>query len=429
MSAVKKPIDLDDVAFGKALHVKLSPSDAIQTPELLRGRTHQLSEIRQALFSAGRQIFIYGDRGVGKTSLAQTVAFQQQSSERNPILVGCAPNSTCFSIACDIAREAFPTDPRMAKQTKQNGMSLSFKGAGAESKISEEKGDFKLPESLNEAVRLLDYVAQNHSKQTVVVIDEFDQIKNKDEQNMFANLVKQIADKKVGVTLIFCGIGASLDDLFNAHLSAPRYFHPVKLERLSYEARFEIIDSAADHLGITVDDATRWRIPMISDGFPHYIHLVCEKLFWKVYREKNGGRVSGDLFEQALAAAAEALEPELKKPYEKATKKYSNVREPILWAAADGDSFQRPSREIWQSYQRIMEELGEEPIDRTKFNNHMNNMKKTSSGSVLKGSRAGWYEYDEKVVRGYARLRAIQRGILLEREHPSQQKRYGRFDG
>jgi KaiC/GvpD/RAD55 family RecA-like ATPase len=424
-----KPIDLDDVAFGKALHTKLSPSDAIQTPELLRGRADQLSEIRQALFSAGRQIFIYGDRGVGKTSLAQTVAFQHQSSERNPILVGCSPDSTCFSIARDIAREAFPTDPRTAKQTKQNGMSLSFKGVGAETRNSEEKCDFKLPESLNEAIRLLNYVAQNHSGHPVVVVDEFDQISNKNEQIMFANLVKQVADKKVRLVLIFCGIGTSLDDLFNAHLSAPRYFHPVKLERLSYEARFEIVDSAAEHLGITVDNTTRWRIPMISDGFPHYVHLICEKLFWKVYLARNGGHVTGDLFEQALASAAEALEPELKKPYEKATKKYSNVREPILWAATDSDLFQRPSREVWQSYLRIMEELRQPPIDRTKFNSHMNEMKKPASGSILKGSRAGWYEYTEKVVRGYARLRAMQHGILLEREHPLQQKRYGRFVG
>src|SRR5581483_5958397 len=92
------PIDLDQDQFGRELHVKLSPSDAIQTPELLRGRAVQLDEIRQALYSAGRQIFIYGDRGVGKTSLAQTAAFQRQSSDQDPILVACSPSSSCFSI-------------------------------------------------------------------------------------------------------------------------------------------------------------------------------------------------------------------------------------------------------------------------------------------------------------------------------------------
>ena len=104
------------------------------------------------------------------------------------------------------------------------------------------------------------------------------------------------------------------------------------------------------------------------------------------------------------------------------------MREPILWAAADGDLLQRPSREIWQSYLRIMEDLGEKPLERTKFNGHMNSMKKEASGHVLKATRAGWYEYTEKVVRGYSRLKALQRGVLFEREHPSQSKRFGRFD-
>jgi uncharacterized protein len=69
--------------FGIALHRVLSPSHAIQSAELLRGRTEHLAEIRRALYSPGRQVFIYGHRGVGKTSLAQTAAFERQSSERS----------------------------------------------------------------------------------------------------------------------------------------------------------------------------------------------------------------------------------------------------------------------------------------------------------------------------------------------------------
>ena len=169
---------------------------------------------------------------------------------------------------------------------------------------------------------------------------------------------------------------------------------------------------------------------MISDGFPHYVHLIAEKLFWCAYRAKNRGIVTGDLFEEALRDSATALQPELKKPYEKATRKYTTVREPVLWAVADGPELQRQSRDIWQSYQRIVEEmqrlgnLKDEPLNRQKFNAHMNDLKKESSGSVLKGTRSGWYEYNEKVVRGYARLCAMQAGIILEREHPMQRRRY-----
>jgi hypothetical protein len=53
--------------FGNALQTVLSPSRAIQSPEFLRGRAAQLDGIRKACYSAGRQVFIYGYRGVDLT--------------------------------------------------------------------------------------------------------------------------------------------------------------------------------------------------------------------------------------------------------------------------------------------------------------------------------------------------------------------------
>lgn len=410
--------------FAETMHRVLSPSNAIQTVELLHGRSKHLDDIRQALYSPGRQVFIYGDRGVGKTSLAQTAAFQRQSTDGFPIAVSCSAGGSCFELVRDIAQEAFPLDPRTRKTTKQKTFKFMFKGAGKSTKASEEQEAFQLPGSLNEAVQMMHFVASNHSSQCCVIIDEFDQVTDPSEQKMFANLVKQIADKKVPISIIFCGIGSSLDDLFSSHLSTHRYFHTAKLDRLSYDFRLEIIDQAARHVQIDTDETTRWRIAMISDGFPHYVHLVTEKLFWRVYRAENGGRVTGDLFEQALHDAVEGLEAEIKKPYDRAAKKYTNACEPILWAAADGDDLQRPSRDIWQSYLRIMKDLRSPPLDKPKFNAQMNNLKKEASGKILTATRAGWYEYTEKVVRGYARLKALQSGIILEKEHPLQQKRF-----
>ena len=43
--------------------------------------------------SKGRNIFIFGERGVGKTSLAKTAANQYQSSDREFIDVSCAPDT------------------------------------------------------------------------------------------------------------------------------------------------------------------------------------------------------------------------------------------------------------------------------------------------------------------------------------------------
>lgn len=168
------------------------------------------------------------------------------------------------------------------------------------------------------------------------------------------------------------------------------------------------------------------RIARISDGFPHYVHLLCEKLFWLVYEETDDGIVTPDLFERALIRASEDMEPQLKMPYERATRKYTNYYEEILWAVADHHQLQRPTTEIFESYLRIMRTLKREPLEKKKFYTRMNNLKKESHGNILMGSRAGWYEYREKMLRGYARLRAEQSGVTLDIEHPLQQRRINR---
>jgi len=57
---------------------------------------------------------------------------------------------------------------------------------------------------------------------------------------------------------------------------------PIELERLSHDARWEIIEAARD-LDVSVDREYLIRIGQISDGFPYYVHLISEKMFWEVF--------------------------------------------------------------------------------------------------------------------------------------------------
>ena len=217
----------------------------------------------------------------------------------------------------------------------------------------------------------------------------------------------------------------------SAHGSADRYFHTVGLGQLPWEARFEIVTQAADALGIEIDDHTVKRIARISDGFPHYVHFLSEKLFWRVHEAENGGRVTGALFEEAMSDASREMDMKLRAPYETATQKYNNDYEEILWAVADGHELRKRSADIFNSYNRIMKEIiskaPEESkivaLEREKFNQRINALKQASHASILTGSRAGWYEFTEKVVRGYVRLRAEQKGVQLEVDHPAVPRR------
>jgi Cdc6-like AAA superfamily ATPase len=413
--------------FGKLLDMVLSPSRPLQSEEFLRGRAEQLDGIRKALYAGGRHVLIHGFRGVGKSSLAQTAAFSL-STKSDPILLGCDQSNGFTSIIRDLIEEVAGRRPGLEKVIREGSLGFNLGGFLGTGKITEQEGVAPPPSSVNEAVRVVALLADKIEGDLVVVIDEFDQVKDQQEQENFANFVKQVSDKHIPARFIFCGIGDSVDALMSAHGSADRYFHTVSLDRLPYDARLEIIAGAADRLGVEIDDTTQYRIAKISDGFPHYVHLISEKLFWRVFEAENGGKVTGELFEKAMSDASDAMEMKLKQPYETATRKYTNDYETVLFAVADGHELQRRSTDIYQSYQRIMTRLGKSPLPRDKFNNRMNNLKQSSYAGILTANRAGWYEFAEKVVRGYARLRAEQAGVDLEIDHPAAKRRLG-WDG
>lgn len=325
----------------------------------------------------------------------------------------------------DLFNEALNINPTIAAVVRNKGLSFNKLGIslGDQSTVREEQ--ISEPGSINEAVRLVSFLGDTYTANPVFVIDEFDQLEGEQEQEHFASFIKQVSDRHVSARFIFCGIGESVQSLMAAHGSVDRYFHTVNLGQLPYEARNEIVMIAADKLGISIDETSVYRIARISDGFPHYVHLLSEKLFWRVFEANNGGRVTGDLFEFAMADASDAMEMKLKQPYETATRKYTNDYENLLWAVADGHELQRSSRDIYASYVRIMKVQNLEPLPRNKFNARMNNLKKPNYASILSATRQGWYEFSEKVIRGYARLRAEQEGVRLEIDHPSQRRRAG----
>jgi uncharacterized protein len=206
---------------------------------------------------------------------------------------------------------------------------------------------------------------------------------------------------------------------------------PIQLERLSHDARWEIISSAARELGVSVDENTNIRIGQISDGFPYYVHLIGEKLFWAVFdNEHDVAETSPDLFEAALREASSEAEPSLKAAYEKATQKYNNDYQQVLWAVADDSSLRRQVKEIYDSYRRIMSRhyTNKDVMDLTKFYNRMNSLRTDRHGSILRTTGAGWYEFRENRLRGYVRLVAEREGVQLEPEHHLGARRFNALE-
>jgi uncharacterized protein len=412
---------LNEDRFKEVLYSHLSPSRPVSSVHLLRGRTKKLQQIRQALASPGRHVFVYGDRGVGKTSLAQTAATVYQGPQGHFVTLSCAV--PFFQLMHDLTARC-----QSAQRSNKAHGTIRLDDHGQPSADA-----IKVTASINEAIANLKEILPSN-RPLIAVLDEFDLVTNDFEKQLFADFIKQVSDQNVPLKLVFTGIGRSITDLLNIHNSAFRYLETVELERLDHSARLEIVTSSANAFGITVEYNSQIRISQVSDGFPHYVHLICEKMFWNLFNKSEVvTRTTAADYVEAVDDAASSIQAFLREAYNTATRKYTNDYEEVLWAAADSPLLERPSTEIFQSYKRILavrrkQQLESdqpaliEPADeddlRRKFNGRINRLKTPAHGRILIGTRAGWYEFRENIVRGYVRIKAEQAGVPLEVDHP-----------
>lgn len=84
------PTPFDEISdpFLKARRLFL-PSTPMREASRLYGRHEPIERVRRELLSPGRSVFVFGDGGVGKTSLAQSVAFAEDTTGHDPALVRC----------------------------------------------------------------------------------------------------------------------------------------------------------------------------------------------------------------------------------------------------------------------------------------------------------------------------------------------------
>ncbi|WP_094843510.1 ATP-binding protein [Bordetella genomosp. 11] len=410
-------------AFVDKLNETLSPTFPVRSIELLRGREKELEIIRRALVMPGRHIFIFGDRGVGKSSLAHTAANLYQSSDGAPITVSGSSDATFTSIIANIAYQALNRS-RVQRIETTRTCTFSWRGLslGENREISPIDISAQLL-TIGDAIGLLSEVGTLHSRAPVIVLDEFDTISDVDERNKFASLLKMIGDQEVPIKFVFTGVGSSLDELLGAHQSAYRQLATIELDRLGWEGRREIAMQAAHAFELDLDDNIAWRIAIVSDGFPYFVHLIMEKMLWEAFTAEEPVETLGQVqYLAGLNAAIGEITAELRRPYEKAVLHRDAEYETVVWATADGEDLFRDIGRMHESYEIVCRKRQETAVlNRQKFGEKLRQLKSVAYGNILQSvdKRPGWYTYNEKMLRGYVRMQAEAGGVELSGERAS----------
>jgi len=218
-----------------------TPSGPIDDLTLFSGRIEQIQEVASAVMQRGRHVALYGQRGVGKTSLASVLAELFNAPdlpERRRVLATCNTESTYEAIWFDIYRTL---------------------GIHSEDPIT--------PENVRYEIAQLD-------PQAIIVIDELDRLADDDALSLLADTIKSFSDHLVVSTIVLVGVAHSLIDLIGEHESIVRNLAQIEMPRMSRDELTEILEKGCERCRLRIRPDAMERIVSLSEGLPHYTHLL-----------------------------------------------------------------------------------------------------------------------------------------------------------
>ncbi|MDF9829334.1 ATP-binding protein [Parabacteroides sp. PF5-6] len=255
---------MDKLQKKAILNQVFSPIQPIQEKDFFFGRMSQLTKIIDAINEKGQHAILYGERGVGKTSLANIM--YKSFTNIYPIKITCDRRHTYRSLWEDAL------DKIQYSQTI-NGIGFN---AQCKSKMISMKSLISSYSDLktNQIVNLLNDLGSDYK--LMFIFDEFDNIADQNTRHFFADLIKSLSDNNTNTTIILVGIAESVEALIGSHLSLERCLKQVKMPRMRKDECEEIVNNGLKLLDLKMDKLVLDKIVEFSSGFPHYIHLLCK---------------------------------------------------------------------------------------------------------------------------------------------------------
>ena len=366
------------------------------TDNFFCGRERETSNILEALHAKKCHVLLYGDRGVGKTSLATyscSKANEYYSLEFHR--VACDRHSTFGTIMAQfLTMLDVDIVAKKTSSVKKSGGLRTNLSLSKEKQFTTESPLLPTTDDVNWVVQRL-----RECNECVLLIDEFDLIAS-EEKKYFSTLMKHLSDNKSPVLLMIVGVSLTMKDLMAGHASTIRSITEVNLNRMSSQELSDIITKGEERIGIQFLPAVKERIVQDSMGFPYFTHLLALESAKNTIGEGRG-TVTLDDYREGVATAIKENSSALQSKID-ATLGFRNteLRKKLLLAAASIDDKVFTAEQWRNKYHEI---TGSD-ITQNKINANMDKAIQDSPDSVLQREAKGRYFFADPRMPVYIKL-------------------------
>lgn len=276
-----------------------TPSAPIDSQDLFAGRLEQISQVISAVSQKGQHIILYGERGVGKTSLANVISQIMRSfseQEVHSAILNCDSIDDFTSLWQKIFRELDSL---------------------------REYADTPSEEITPEFIR---YILQRNPGKTIIVIDELDRLGSSRTTELLADTIKTLSDHWIDTTLVLVGVADSVNELIAEHASIERSLVQVQMPRMSISESYQLLDKRFGLLEMEAKEQIKERIAFLSQGLPSYTHLLALHASQKAITTRGSKSIDNSDLDSAIRVAVEKAYQSILNAYHRAT---SSSRETI----------------------------------------------------------------------------------------------------
>jgi len=227
-----------------------TPATPIISKELFSGRNDQIIMIIDAINTPGQHPIIYGERGVGKTSLANVISdiLASQGEHVISIRINCDNTDDFSSIWEKVLGEITSTTtlnkPGFVSNIHQETESFT------NDILRDDKGKIIITPNL--VRKKLSIIGEG--RVLICILDEFDRIENDEAKQLISDTIKSLSDFSSPVTLFLVGVAESIGDLVSKHESIERSLVQVRMPRMSIQEVRDIITTGVSKLEMGIED-------------------------------------------------------------------------------------------------------------------------------------------------------------------------------
>jgi len=291
-------------------------------PEIFTGRAEEIQRLRRCILQTSngkpQAVFICGERGLGKSSLARFCEFLVLQD--NPLVPTQVKFMTAYNTCgackdvtdvCKIVVQNLTADiteeSRLAKAKALLGryiedVSVPLPGFRLSVKLKRNAEDLKdLRLNMPDVIADLWKVMQERKKGVMIILDEVNGVTGETE---FASFVKSLWEdlgaRNVPVLVILVGLEERLRDMIRANESVGRIFERILLQPMPKDDAREFYRRAFSSVSLTVTVDALDLLADMSGGYPVMMHELGDATFWA----NSDDRIDGDDALAGLITAA-----------------------------------------------------------------------------------------------------------------------------